>query len=123
MRKRTIDVYNCDHCNKMYQRKHSCEAHERDCWRNPANYRPCYDCMNCTKKEQTIFEDDWQGYEVERKVEAFFCRAKGIALYPPKIENKGDNRFYDFEAYSNEPMPKKCELADIIHLQDEPPLF
>jgi hypothetical protein len=123
MQKRTIDVYNCDHCNKMYQRKHACEQHEKDCFKNPINHRPCLDCMNLTMIEQTIYGNDWTGGETQTKVNAFFCRAKGIALYPPKTENRNDGRVYEFGDYANEPMPKTCDQADIIFPQDEPPLF
>lgn len=109
MKKRTITVFNCDHCNKLYQRERACKIHERDCGKNPANNRACYDCHNLRKIKQTILEDNWQGYEEERIVEAFYCEAKRIALYPPKIENRNDGRFYDFGSYSNEPMQKQCE--------------
>jgi hypothetical protein len=88
MRKRTIDVYNCDHCNKMYQRKHACEQHERDCFKNPANHRPCLDCMNLTMIEQTIYGNDWMGGEVQTKEMLSFAALKELPFIRqrPKIE-------------------------------------
>lgn len=110
MKERTLKVYNCSHCNKLYLRKGACEKHERDCFNNWANHRPCFNCSNLRKKDQVICIDYFDGSQEEKVVSAFYCDAKKIALYPPKIENRGT--FYDFHSYSNEPMPKVCEIYD-----------
>ncbi len=118
MKERTLKVYNCSHCNKLYLRKGACEKHENDCFKNFKNYRPCFDCFNLRKIDQVICVDYWDGSQEEKTVSAFFCAAKKIALYPPKIENKGV--FYDFGEYSNEPMPRKCEVYDSSIINEIP---
>ena len=42
-------VYYCDHCKKHGLSKPKMEHHEKICFKNPENNRPCFDCMNLEK--------------------------------------------------------------------------
>ena len=41
---KTIEAYKCEHCNKVYQFKKSCLAHEKRCYKNPET-RSCASCI------------------------------------------------------------------------------
>ena len=106
MRQRIIPVYNCDHCNKLYQVKSKCARHEELCTRNPANTRACHGCIHLDKKEVTHYFDTFQG-EGSRKVSVFFCAAKQICVYPPQIT--GNKEPLESMEFDNEPMPLECD--------------
>lgn len=100
------EVYKCDHCNKMYQRKHAAIAHEPKCEKNPDNIRACRDCVFLEMIKADLYEDAYNG-EIHRKVDALFCTKKDHYIYPPKAEHKG--KAYEFGDKENNPMPKECE--------------
>jgi len=54
------EIYKCDHCNKLYQRKHACIKHEIACHKNPENHRVCFGCMHlCKKKKKLLMTVQW----------------------------------------------------------------
>ncbi len=106
MKERHISVFNCDHCNKLYQVRNACERHEKLCNKNPINFRACHFCEHLDKKETTIYHDTGYG-EMTSKVSLLYCKAKDIFLYPPKVEAKGEWFETDPE---NVPMPKECDM-------------
>lgn len=107
MKTRTIEVYNCDHCNKLYQRKHAIIKHEPICSLNPENRRPCFGCVSLIKKEVVIeSETEYNVYRDTKNV--LFCKKKEVHLYPPKIERL--KNWYEIE--DNYPMPKECDLVN-----------
>jgi len=113
MKTETREVYKCDYCNKMYQRKHSAIYHESICGKNPANHRPCHMCVHICKKETFIYSgsDNYYNSEpINAKVEFLFCNAKQIFLYTPKNEARGNYKHIDENGnnFENNPMPKTC---------------
>lgn len=102
------EIYKCDHCNKVYLKKTAAINHEIICLKNPINNRPCFGCPLLTKKETTVYYDQWDGSESERKVELLYCQAKKIFLHTPKNEMKKNAFELGYE--SNEPMPKECDV-------------
>lgn len=54
MKQKQITAYWCDHCNKLYQRKHACEKHEANCTNNPKNHNACFHCSHCEKIDLDI---------------------------------------------------------------------
>lgn len=86
MKTKQITAYSCDHCNKLYQRKHSCERHEDLCYKNPENKRPCFDCPFLTKEP---YEEDrpYGSYTIGN---FFFCSKKEHFLISPYTQKKGN---------------------------------
>lgn len=108
MKTRTIVVYNCEHCNKLYQVKSACERHEIKCTKNTANHRACMNCIHLDKKEVTQYFDTYCG-DGSRKVNILFCEAKNICVYPPMVDGK---QLEDLD-FDNEPMPTSCDLQQL----------
>lgn len=95
-------VYKCDHCGKWYLNKGHAVRHEKMCFHNPENKRPCFNCKHLVKKDTHVeYEYGNQPYTL------LFCEAKQCFTYTPKNELKkniielGDDQ---------QPMPKECEL-------------
>lgn len=105
MQEKIKTIYVCDHCGKKYFVKWACEKHEKACFYNPENSRPCSTCSNLTKK--TTLVDGYNGND--RQVSLFYCKVKKIFLYPPQVEIKG-NAFFPEE--DNYPMPKECDVKE-----------
>jgi len=104
---KTKKVYYCGHCKKHRLTKPAMEHHEKLCFNNPENKRPCLECcQHLTKKITSIFEDGY-GYDGEReeRVNLFYCLAKKTFLYTPQNEVKKNYFETDEE---NNPMPKTC---------------
>jgi hypothetical protein len=118
MKTETKEVYKCDFCKKMYQRKNACANHEVSCSKNPENNRACFGCPHLVKKTTQIYIDGYDGFETEQDIELLFCEAKDIFLYPPKVEIKKNS--YDLGDDLNEPMPKECEIEEnfFVRLND-----
>ncbi len=115
MKTEVKEIYKCDHCNKLYQRKNACIDHEKVCVRNPKNDRACFSCNHMVKKEMTHVVDTYIG-EQEEDVSVCYCPKLKKALYPPKVEHKG-NAFEclshaDYGEVPNEPMPVECDKRD-----------
>jgi hypothetical protein len=45
-----IEAYKCNYCNKVYQLKKSCQAHERKCYTNPET-KSCASCKFLQQKD------------------------------------------------------------------------
>jgi len=102
------EIYRCEYCNKLYQRKYAAIQHEKICKKNPDNKRACmvngFVCDHLTKKRA------WYHYPDEEnkcEVNLLYCEYKKIFLYPPKIEVKGN--WFELDEELNEPMPKQCD--------------
>ena len=107
MKIETREIYKCDHCNKLYQRKHAAINHEKACPKNPKNFRKCLDwCKHLRKKDATI-EIDYLDSSCARTYSLFYCNAKKHFLYTPQNEYKGN--FLELEGNDNLPMPKDCQ--------------
>jgi len=102
------EIYKCEFCNKLYQVKKSAIKHELQCWKNPLNNRPCFNCNHLVKNRVTVYEN-YYGEDNERSVDLLYCNKKLIFLYPPKVELKGNA--FDLDEI-NEPMPKQCDIYD-----------
>lgn len=109
MRTATKPVYYCDHCNKHGLSKPQMARHERLCFHNPENHRPCHDCRNLEKKRTEAYFDTPIGDSDYRMVNVFHCKAKKVFLYTPQNQIKGNQ--YETSP-DNEPMPKECDLQN-----------
>lgn len=108
MKIETKEIYKCDFCKKLYQVKRFAEQHERVCFSNPQNLRPCNNCEHLVKKSTTITTNyNYDGSEQNRNLNLFYCNSKKSFLYTPKNEIK--NNQFELEE-SNIPMPKICEI-------------
>lgn len=107
MKVKTINVFNCEYCNKRYFYKKRCETHENSCKLNPDNIRPCFSCKNlCFKEVAVRFDNPFQ--LSERRV--YFCNKKEIGLIPVSSDKKG--RSFKLLNYNNTVMPDECEEYD-----------
>lgn len=114
MKTETREIYKCDHCNKLYQRKDAAIYHESICSRNPTNFRSCFGCANLGKAEATIYSgrDDYHsGGPINVTKDFLFCGAKQQFLYTPKNEIKGNHQHTDEDGndFENFPMPVECD--------------
>lgn len=107
MKERQLTIYFCDHCNKLYQRKHACEKHERRCMSNPENERKCWSCKYRSIRRAYWCEDSY-GHEVERSMDMSFCSKLSSFIHTPITEHKGNA--IDLGDYYNVPMRKNCEF-------------
>lgn len=109
--KETIkSMYQCDHCKKWYHRKHACIYHEKLCFKNPINERPCFDCPNLVSVEYTLYDDHPNLGEVKRDVIIFQCSETKNYLHTPQNAIKGNA--YELGDHENLPMPVKCDIYD-----------
>lgn len=121
METETREIYKCEFCGKRYLRKHLAEYHEKVCWKNPDNNRPCFDCHNISKETAIRYFDEWDGEQGTEKLKLLYCKAKDIYLYPPKVEIKGNAFLSDDLDKINQPMPKTCGLFVVCsHPSDFP---
>ena len=108
----TKEIYKCEFCRKLYQRKHFAEKHEAICHKNPATHRICYDCTHLTTRGVDDDSEDY-GYDYDsgsRNVNVFFCNKLNIGVFPAKVEIKENALILsDFE---NEPMKKECKFYE-----------
>jgi hypothetical protein len=110
MKIETREVYKCEYCNKMYQRKFLCERHEVACKERPDYMRPCHTCKNVQKKRETILAGygDMHGREVERTVDVLFCSKLDCFIHPPSVAAKGNA--FDMGDKDNIEMPRICDF-------------
>lgn len=102
-----VTVYNCDFCNKRYLVKNACLLHETWCGSNPKNFPACSGCEHIEEYQKEIWVGEGEdGYS--RNVTAFRCRAKGIGLYPAKVERLKINTRYPENFIGEELMPTSC---------------
>ncbi len=110
----TREIYKCEHCRKLYQRKNACEKHEKGCGHNPDNWRACHECLELGKRNVEIYQADPNGTDTaNRRVNILHCRKRCVYIYPPQVEAK--KNWFDQEDINdgntpNEPMPKECEF-------------
>lgn len=108
MKTETREIYKCEFCNKLYQRRKPALVHEQGCGKNPVNWRKCMQgCMHIGKKTTDYHEDTGYG-SVVSTVNLLHCKAKDVFLYPPKVE--AAKKWFDLGDEPNEPMPMECEL-------------
>lgn len=100
-------VYECDYCKKLLKIKFYAERHEKRCFKNPDNYRPCLCCKHLEKKEYRLHFDTWCG-EDSKMIKVFYCKEVKSFLYPPIVEHK--KNAIDLGMECNEPMKKDCEI-------------
>ena len=108
MKSETIEVFRCDHCRKIYQRKALAIQHEKLCKKNPINQRICFGCPMLTKKETFVYYDHPNGSESKRRVELLYCEYKETFLYTP--QNHIKQNFFELGDEENNPMPTECDV-------------
>lgn len=106
------NMYQCEHCQKWYHRRHACEIHEKGCSSNPENRRPCFDCIYLDKKNKTIYHHHPYLGEIEEDVKILHCSKLDKFIHPPKVEAKGNA--FELGDEFNEPMPKSCEESKSV---------
>ncbi len=101
-------VFQCEHCNKRYQRRHSCESHEAFCGKNPANQHACFSC---------IFLIKTQTKPDKRTFTHFTCEKLAMGMYSYKAIKRN---VPGLERLSL--MPKNCKehRLPVGAFQDEP---
>ena len=75
--------FKCDHCGKLYQKKHACEKHEGSlCRKHPNNSHPCWFCPHLSESTIDHFrgEDPYMG-EIWVKSRSYYCKKKEVNLY------------------------------------------
>ncbi len=102
MKTKEVTLYICEHCGKKYQREKACLAHEAMCYHNPENKTCCYGCKFLEKVAATHYYN-YGDRLLEKKVNVFRCKKKGVYLTPPQY----DNDRYDLHA-ENVTMPAEC---------------
>lgn len=106
------EIYKCDFCNKMYQRKFWAEYHEKRCSKNPENYRPCFNCPFSVKtKVRVAIFLDWENEERTYDREIIYCEKKNIGICPP-FQEPYEYVEIDGKEIVNENMPKQCDIFD-----------
>lgn len=111
MKIETREIYKCDHCNKLYQRKWLCEKHESYCKKRPDYLRPCHTCKILRKQKETIlagYSGDMYRNEAERTVNVLFCEKRDCFIHPPSVAAKGNK--FEMGDKTNEEMPRECEF-------------
>ena len=121
MKTRQATVYNCDHCNKRLLHKGYMERHEKECFANPANQRPCFSCGHVERVE-VEYDSGTLGANKEpwfRATQGFKCTLKDKLLIPPKarFKNERSDTSIDFVQYKGieteqYDMPKDCAEYD-----------
>jgi len=111
----TKEVYKCEYCRKLYQRKGYCVTHELRCNKNPVNFRPCFSCEHLENRTINI-QIDSNGYESLKEVKALYCKFYNKNLLPPIGVHRGD--CYEFGDELTEAMPLKCEEFDTDRIVD-----
>jgi len=101
MRTKITEIYFCDHCNKLYQKKHSCISHENLCKRNPENIPACYSCLFCEmaheKHDVNIYYEDFGIDRIEQKnFSVLKCSKLGIYL-KPILSDKRDRKIKELD--------------------------
>jgi len=106
----TKEVYKCEHCRRLYQRKWLAEKHELSSKKRHDYLQPFHSCKKLKKQKETIWAGygDMNGYEEERVVEVLFCKKRDCFIYPPSVAAKGNA--FDMGDKCNEEMPKQCEF-------------
>jgi hypothetical protein len=102
MIEKTMTVYICEHCRKLYQIKRFIEPHEKFCKKNPANKHKCFEL--CKYLKRTKDYDEWEHGGIEYTV--FTCEKTGKEMYSFIAERKG---LIDKGYISGERMPLECE--------------
>jgi len=109
-----IKAYKCDHCGKIYNRKHNARIHEEKCKKNPDNNRACFGCRFLEKVELPVYVENSFMYEEEQTKEVLVCAKFKTGVYPPSVENHPTLDGYEilgneFEIEGNKPMPRECK--------------
>ena len=108
----TKEVYKCEFCRKLYEKKYFAERHEENCKLNPKNDRACLGCPILRKVTATYIYDDYIGQR-DTKVSVLYCEAINKCLYPPGVERKGNAYeilYVNNEEKLNDSMPKECDV-------------
>ena len=112
----TKEIYKCEFCNKLYQRKDFCIKHEEICRLNPDNFRACHSCRFLVKTNDSIYiENEYCCNEIN--ISILHCNKRHVHIHPPKVEKR--NKKIEFEEIENMPMPKICESFEIFDYLSE----
>lgn len=110
----TKEVYKCEHCRKLYQRKNACISHEPKCRKNPTNIPKCVGCEyleNIGIKYEPTFQTEGSSELFDGR--GFRCKLKDVFMYHPVVE-LGDYGVPDYAEFKGdeiyqERMPTECK--------------
>jgi hypothetical protein len=113
-----IKAYKCDHCGKVYQRKHNAKIHEEKCKESPDNNRACFGCRFLEKVELPVVFINSAGYEEIVNRDVLVCTKFKIGVYPPSVENHPTMDGYEIlgnelEIEGNKAMPRECKDKEL----------
>ena len=109
-----IKAFKCDHCSKIYQRKHNAKTHEQKCNKNPDNDRACFGCKFLEMIEELpVILTNSAGHEEIVSKGTFVCMKFRAGVYPPSVErnpilNGYDISDNDWGIEGNKAMPREC---------------
>lgn len=107
-----VTRYRCEFCKKEYQVGAACKVHEIRCVNNPDNKIACIGCDFIQTVEKGVgYENDY-GYTEMKSSNGFFCKKKGIGMYPPKAVHKDLIRRFPETFKGEERMPTECNLYE-----------
>ena len=113
-----IKAFKCDHCSKIYQRKHYAKIHEQKCSKNHNNDRACFGRKFLEKVELPVYVENSFIYEEEQTKDVLICAKFKTGVYPPSVENHPTMNGYEIlgnelEIDGNKPMPRECNSRSI----------
>lgn len=113
-----VTLYKCDFCNKELKRSHAMIKHEKYCFSNPENYRPCNSCDHLEYKEGESFEVHFvAGGDFDTRFEKdphyFYCNKFQKKLYNIIAEKRNLLEKYPETFEDQEPMPKECDSYNV----------
>lgn len=117
MKKVLKPVYYCNHCKKHGLSASHITTHEKKCWSNPDNIRPCMDCIHLEETKVEYKKDTGMGFDVKMSAVSFKCKKLDKLIYHVKAEFKNLPQRFPETFIGQEPMPKKCE-HQITHNDD-----
>lgn len=109
-----VTIYKCDFCPKELKRKHAMVRHEKYCFRNPINDRPCFSCEFLEYKQGESFEVHFvAGGDFDTRFEKgpnyWFCTKLNKKVYSIEAEKRNLIVKYPETFEDQKPMPKKCK--------------
>ena len=113
-----IKAFKCDHCSKIYQRKHNAKVHEQKCSKNHDNNRACFGCRFLEKLELPVILTNSVGHEEIADRGVLVCMKFKTGVYPPSVERNTISNGYDiadnvYEIEGNRAMTTECEGKEL----------
>lgn len=111
MREKVKTVYYCEFCTRHRLTKKAIAMHEPCCYKNPANFHPCWTCdhLGIQTIERYACDEEGQPIETDYEVKVFSCSKLGKDMYSYRAEGLGLLKKYPREFDNKSRMPSECE--------------